>query len=40
MALHMLQTMRDLGRQFDARGVSVSREPPRPKPQLRISPRI
>jgi predicted acylesterase/phospholipase RssA len=40
MARHMLQTMRDLGQQFDARAVSVSREPPRPKPQLRISPRI
>lgn len=40
MALHMLSTMRDLGQEFDKRGVSVSREPPKPKPQLRISPRI
>lgn len=40
MALHMLSTMRDLGQEFDERGVSVSREPPKPKPQLRISPRI
>ena len=40
MALHMLSTMRGLGQEFDKRGVSVSREPPKPKPQLRISPRI
>ena len=40
MALHVLSTMRDLGQEFDRRGVSISREPPKPKPQLRISPRI
>ena len=40
MALHVLSTMRDLGQEFDRRDVSISREPPRPKPQLRISPRI
>jgi len=40
MALRMLATMRELGHEFEARDVSVSREPPKPKPQLRISPRI
>ena len=40
MALQMLATMRELGQSFDQRGTSVSREPPKPKPQMRISPRI
>ncbi len=40
MALQVLATMRDLGQAFEQRGVSVSREAPRPRPQLRISPRI
>ena len=40
MALQALASMRDLGQAFAQRGVSVSREAPRPRPQLRISPRI
>lgn len=40
MALQMLSSMRALGQTFDQRGVSVSCEAPRPRPQLRIAPRI
>ena len=40
MALQALSSLRELGQEFEKRGVSVSGEAPRPRPQLRISPRI
>ena len=40
MALQVLASMRELGQAFEQPGVSVSREAPRPRPQMRISPRI
>jgi predicted acylesterase/phospholipase RssA len=40
MALHVLATMRQLGGEFEARGISLVDEAPRPMAQLRIAPRI
>jgi hypothetical protein len=40
MVLALLERMRNLGQEFERRGVSVAEEAPRPLPQMRVSPRI
>ncbi|MFT3820447.1 MAG: patatin-like phospholipase family protein [Rubrivivax sp.] len=40
MVLVLLERMRNLGQEFDRRGVSVAEGAPRPLPEMRISPRI
>lgn len=40
MVLALLERMRNLGQEFERRGVSVAGQAPRPLPQMRVSPRI